>query len=214
MACVTERLVYSQPYLVVRMKKPNVTVSIPYFQCKPFIRRAVESILSQTYSHLTLIVVNDGDPDSPWEELSDVDDPRLIRFDLAVNRGPYFVNDVILRATPDPYLMVQDADDWSDPERISLLLEIIREDHAVAAFSAENRHFLPGKKITARQFERFPGLAQPLTYQYEFRANNHGLFMAEALRNVGGYYGGFRIAYDRLLINFLLILRWKYCFKI
>src|SRR5262245_35812210 len=88
----------------------RVTVSIPYFRCKPYICRAVESILEQTYHHLTVVVVNDGDPEPPWDQLAHIDDPRLVRFNLAANYGRYFVDAVVLNATPDLYFVVQDAD--------------------------------------------------------------------------------------------------------
>ncbi|MCB0126906.1 MAG: glycosyltransferase, partial [Caldilineaceae bacterium] len=48
---------------------PSVIVSLPYFRAKPYIARAVESILAQSYPHLTLVVVNDGDEEPPWPAL-------------------------------------------------------------------------------------------------------------------------------------------------
>src|SRR5262245_6669645 len=99
-----------------------VTVVITHYQCRAYIRQAVESILNQTHANLTLVVVNDGDPDPPWPELAHIGDRRLVRFDLSRNYGLYFAIQVVLAATDAPFFAVQDADDWSDPPRIARLL--------------------------------------------------------------------------------------------
>src|SRR5712692_1784143 len=101
-----------------KSNKTHVTVSIPYFQCKQYICKAVESILGQSHTNLTLVVVNDGDDDPPWDQLTYIDDPRLVRFDMRSNHGRYFADTVVLNATTDNYLVIQDADDWSEPDRI------------------------------------------------------------------------------------------------
>jgi hypothetical protein len=44
-----------------------------------------------------------------------------------------------------------------------------------------------------------------LTSQYIHRGWHHGLFRRESLQRIGGYYGGFRIAYDVFLMNLLLM---------
>lgn len=180
-------------------RPPQVTVSLPYFACKPYVRRAVTSILKQTYDHLRLVVINDGDPDLPWPVLDDIDDPRLVRFDLRENRGRYFADAVVLAATADPYFLVQDADDWSEPTRLETLVQLLRRTHADAALSAQIVHMADGRQC----LENFSDFDQPLQPRLRHRANHHGLFRTDALRRVGGYDGGFRIGYDTLLVNLL-----------
>jgi len=82
-----------------RINNFHVTVSLSYFQRKEQVRRATESILGQTYTNLTLIVVNDGDDDPPWDQLADIRDSRLVRFDLKSNHGRYFADAVVLNST-------------------------------------------------------------------------------------------------------------------
>src|SRR5437588_10894426 len=69
------------------MSDARVTACIPYFQTRRYIRRAVESLLKQTYHNLTVVVVNDGDPEPPWRELADINDRRLVRVSLPYNFG-------------------------------------------------------------------------------------------------------------------------------
>jgi glycosyltransferase involved in cell wall biosynthesis len=182
-----------------------VTVSIPYYRCKPYIRQAVESILRQTHTNLTLVVVNDGDPDPPWDVLADIQDPRLIRFDLSSNHGRYFADAVVLNATTDPYFMIQDADDWSEPDRISVLLAGLDQDQADAALSSLYRCESTHPIRQARQVETYPDLHSELTTRLHHRASHVGLYKTRTLKTIGGYYGGYRIGYDTLLISLLLM---------
>jgi len=186
-----------------RAENLHVTVSIPFHGHPRMLRRAVESILQQTHRELTAVVVNDGGP-SPWSALEGLDDPRLVRFDLPVNRGRYFADAVVLASSRSPFFLVQDADDWSEPQRIATLLRRLRAEHASGAVSASRRHRGTSRGALAA-VETWPALARPLTAALEHRANHHGLFRAEALRAIGGYYGGFRIGYDTLLVNLLLM---------
>ena len=179
----------------------RVTVALPYFQCQPYIRQAVESVLAQTYCDLILVVINDGDLEPPWDELAHIDDPRLVRFDLPMNRGLYFVNAVALNATPDAYFATQDADDWSEPQRIARLLEALQRENAVCAVSGGVRHTTENGIQTATPYDGFPQRNQPLIGKFYHRATHQGLYRTQTLRAIGGYYAGVRIAYDMLLTN-------------
>lgn len=182
----------------------RVTVSIPYANCREYIVQAVESILAQQYANLRLIVVNDGDPRPPWDLLAHIDDPRLVRFDLPGNFGRYFADAVVVEATPDPLFLVQDADDWSAPERIETLLTAMRAEQAVGAVSAAFNHHQKGEqRVKVKDY--FPHRGEPLTAENVHRLNHHGLFDVAALRRIGGYYAGQRIGHDTLICNLLLM---------
>src|ERR1700729_1819257 len=171
-----------------------ITVSLPYFGCRPLLRRAVESILAQTHGDLTLIVLNDGEQPGPWDLLADIKDRRLVRFDLDANRGRYFADEVALSATSDRYFMIQDADDWSSLDRAALLYEALREDNAGAAFSAIERYVAGEPHELSTPGCTLPPLPQLTSIAYHF-----GLYRTQSLRAIGGYYGGFRFGYDTVI---------------
>jgi glycosyltransferase involved in cell wall biosynthesis len=182
--------------------RSTVTVSIPCYCNRTTIRRAVDSILGQTYRNLRVVVVKDGDPDPPWDLLTDIDDPRLVRVDLEVNRGRYFADAVVLGATPDAYFMPQDADDWSEPDRVERLLDRLRLEGTDVAYSHSYKCLSDSPED--RWVERFAELSTPLGDAFIHRANYPaGLYRADALRRIGGVFGGLRIGYDSLLVNLL-----------
>lgn len=198
--------------------RQQVTASVPCFGDARYLRRAVESLLAQTHRALTVVVVSDGDPNPPWKQLAHIRDPRLVRFELERNHGPYFVHQVVLGASLAPFLLIQDADDWSAPDRVRTLLRMLHRDGSDMAFSAWQQYTQEagGALRTAsvrwrradrdaRKRERF--LFDPiLTDDFINRASHHGVFRAATVKRLGGYYGGFRINYDTLLTNLLLMV--------
>ena len=177
----------------------QVTISIPYRGCGDYVVQAVRSALAQTHRNLTVVVVNDGDPVPPWDLLAGIDDPRLVCFDLDRNRGRYFADAVVLAATASPYFAPQDADDWTEPDRIATLLRTLRETHSVGVFSGHVEHY-PGGQARPVRLDR---VRQPVGDRLVHRALHVGLFDADALRALGGYYAGFRVGYDTLLVTLL-----------
>lgn len=183
-----------------------VTACIPTFRCTPYLRSAVTSLLNQTYPFLRVIVINDGDPSPPWPCLADITDPKLVRFDLKENRGPYFALAIALEATPDPFFLIQDADDWSAPHRVATLLHLLQRDGTSYTYStlAQFHDGAGGIMVDKPLFSSRPNTV-PGTH-LSSRIPHHGLFRTEILRQLGGYYGGFRYGYDEFLTNLLLLV--------
>ncbi|MBV8629696.1 MAG: glycosyltransferase family 2 protein [Silvibacterium sp.] len=194
----------------------RVLACIPYFHCRRYIRRAVLSMLNQTHRDMTVVVINDGDPQPPWDLLADIADSRLVRFTIAANYGPYFANAIALNATSAPYFLMQDADDWSVPTRASELLDRLEAEGSDLAVSAQPQYVetAHGQRI----FDvRWAGIAKngssphrftvnlTLGPEFAYRAPHAGLFRSDSIRRVGGYYGGFRIGYDTILTNHILM---------
>jgi glycosyltransferase involved in cell wall biosynthesis len=177
----------------------TVTVSIPCWRSPRTIRRAVDAVLAQDHTDLTLIVVNDGDTQTPpWPALADLDDPRLVRFDLGENRGRYFCDAVTLAACTTPWWMPHDADDAADPAWISTLLDAATTQHAKAAFCGTQVHADPNLPKVPPPTE--PGPERP-AMEPAFRHGFHmaGLWNTQFLRQLGGPHPNFRVAFDSMM---------------
>jgi|SRR5271166_817934 len=114
-----------------------ITACVAHYRCQRYIKRAVESLLDQSYPWVRVIVINDGDPVAPWRELASIRDARLVRFNLKANHGCFFCWEVARRATPDHFFMMQDADDWAAPDRAAALLSSMLEAKSDLAVSAQ-----------------------------------------------------------------------------
>jgi len=181
----------------------HVVACIPYYKCQQYVRRAVDSLLAQTHKNLTIVVINDADFDTPpWPVLADIDDPRLVRFDLQENRGPYFATEIVLRSIDAPYLLIQDADDWSHPERVEILLSKLCKEKSDFVYSTEYKfeEDRTGKiNLIGKIFIDSPDVNRNGALQWKFP--HHGIFRAAYLNKIGGYYGGYMTTYDLYLTH-------------
>ncbi|MET3912769.1 glycosyltransferase involved in cell wall biosynthesis [Bradyrhizobium sp. S3.3.6] len=182
-----------------------ITACIPTYRCNSYLYHSVTSLLEQSHRKIRVIVVSDGDPTNPWPILSQIDDPRLIRFDLGENRGPYFCRAVAAAATEDPFLLVQDADDWSVPTRVETLLNKLCTNRSDYAFSTLRRFHDRHDRIEAGERIFSAGPQGLLDQRLQYRAPHHGLFRRSSLAALGGFYGGFKFGYDVLLTNLFLL---------
>jgi len=97
------------------LQTPLVSVVIPTYNRAATLPRAIKSVLSQDYTNLELIIVDDASTDGTHEILSKLDDPRVrvivheenTGFAGALNTGAY--------AARGEFVAFQDSDDeWLD----------------------------------------------------------------------------------------------------
>ncbi|MEO6241405.1 MAG: glycosyltransferase family A protein [Bacteroidia bacterium] len=98
-----------------------VSVIIPVYNAAEFVKASVESILSQSYHEIEIIIVNDGSTDGSAEKLNSFSDPRIKLFHIQNGGVANALNAALLHAT-GKYIARQDADDISTPDRIKLLV--------------------------------------------------------------------------------------------
>jgi glycosyltransferase involved in cell wall biosynthesis len=70
---------------------------MPVYNVAPFVRAAVESVLSQSWTDLELIIVDDGSTDSTAREIAEIGDPRIV-FVRLEHSGPPQARNAALRA--------------------------------------------------------------------------------------------------------------------
>lgn len=176
----------------------SVIVTMPYYKVGPLLRRAVESILNQTYQDWRLIIVNDADPEPPWQYIDDLNDPRIVRFDLKENRGRYFADAVIFEACQPEWWALADPDDVSYPKRFERMLDVAQDTGV--AFGPWKIHRINGTSYVSDK-----GLwEKPARYKVKYLGGyGPGLISGKRIRRAGGFHPGYRVAYDNLLLNLI-----------
>ena len=107
---------------------PLVSVLMPVFNGEKFLREAVDSILSQTFTEFEFIIIDDGSTDKTKEIIYHYKDPRIQYFSYNKNKGFIFALDYGLRKATGDWIARMDQDDVSYPKRLEeqisfLLLE-------------------------------------------------------------------------------------------
>lgn len=131
-------------YSDAKKSLPLVSVVIPSYNHARYVGKAIESVLSQTYSNIELIVVDDGSKDDSREIIRELANRHGFRAILnEVNRGQSYALNSALATASGEYVSLLPSDDWYLPEKIALQVNKFLEcDESVGVvYAAGLRYF-------------------------------------------------------------------------
>lgn len=114
--------------------EPLVSVVIPMYNRENTIRRAVESVLDQTYKNIEVIVVDDASTDRSVETVQSIHDDRIKIICLADNQGANHARNVGIQAAIGEYIAFQDSDDEWFPTKLEIQVNYLLENNLQAVF--------------------------------------------------------------------------------
>jgi len=116
------------------MKEPLISVIIPAYNAASSIARALDSVLSQTFTDFEILVVNDGSPDTPELE-SVLDSYRThIIYHKQENRGAGAARNVGVNNARGQLLAFLDADDYWLPNYLESQMGVLQKSGADAVY--------------------------------------------------------------------------------
>ena len=121
-----------------------LTVGLPVHNAMPYLPEAVESILKQSVAHFQLLAIVDGSTDGSLEYLHSIRDAR-VRVIEQQHCGLTFTLNRMLREATTPWLVRQDADDRSTPDRLAKISRAIAQ-HPDAGMFYSNAAYYPRRK--------------------------------------------------------------------
>ena len=110
----------------------TVGIVIPLHNKRAYVRRAVESVLRQTYQDFNLTVVDDGSTDGSAECVEQISDSR-VRLVRTSRHGPGAARNLGVRATAADWIGLLDADDEWKPTFLHQTVAVAREVPRIAA---------------------------------------------------------------------------------
>jgi glycosyltransferase involved in cell wall biosynthesis len=174
---------------------PRVSVLIGCWNNAETLPRAIESILAQTVSDLELIVVDDGSTDETPEVIQGISDSRLRYLPLEHMGISASLNRGLAEATA-PIVAVQDADDWSLPERLERELAVLDVRPEVAVVGARMREVDPAGEELRPRTAFAAGDVNRALLRFNPIPNSCAAFRRDAAVEVGGYDPRYRYAMD------------------
>jgi glycosyltransferase involved in cell wall biosynthesis len=135
-----------------------VSVVIPAFKQAEFLGDAIRSVLSQTYPHLEIIIVDDASPDNASEVVSGFDDPRVKLITHRQNLGLSAARNTGILASTGEIIALLDADDIFHPEKLQMHMAFLR-DHQEFGVTYNARFELNHSDTTIRWLFRPPTTA-------------------------------------------------------
>jgi glycosyltransferase involved in cell wall biosynthesis len=114
----------------------HISVIMPTFNQCTFIRRAIGSLIRQSFRNWELIIINDGCTDETEEYISDyIGDFRISYIKNDVNTGLGHSLNQGLDASRYEYVAYLPSDDFYFPNHLESLASILRRENVVLAYS-------------------------------------------------------------------------------
>jgi glycosyltransferase involved in cell wall biosynthesis len=150
---------------------PLVSIIIPTYNRAEDLKRALQSVFSQTFEKFEVLVMDDGSTDNTSEVVENLNDAR-IRYEWAKNfGGAARPRNRGLRLARGKYIAFLDSDDWWKPKKLEVSLKYLRQGVDVVY---HDLHMVtkPHQKIFWRK-GRARNLKSPIFY--DLLENGNGL---------------------------------------
>ena len=114
------------------MIKPNVSVLMTVYNGMPFLKEAVESILSQTFENFQFVIIDDCSSDDSFKYLSQLNDSRILLKRNFTNIGQVASLNKGIDLCGGEYIARLDQDDVNMPKRLEEQLNFFNSNKDVS----------------------------------------------------------------------------------
>jgi teichuronic acid biosynthesis glycosyltransferase TuaG len=110
--------------------EPLVSIITPAFNAAKYIKEAIDSVLTQSYSNWELLIVNDGSTDSTGDIAKSYNDNRILYFEQE-KKGVSAARNTALGNMSGHYFCFLDADDILPKDSLKDRLKVFMEDENI-----------------------------------------------------------------------------------
>lgn len=114
--------------------KSFFSVIIPVYNRQLLIKKAIQSVLSQTFSDFEIIVVDDCSTDNSSSEILSINDPRINLIQLKVNSGNAKARNEGWKKANGEWVVFLDSDDFFESAYLENLKNQIKENSTMSFF--------------------------------------------------------------------------------
>lgn len=176
----------------------EVSILIPSYNSRHYLREALESIFAQTYPHWKVIVVDDGSTDNSLSQAEPyISNPRVRLIRSPENEGKSSALNKGLQEIDTPFFLEMDADDWLTPDALEVLMnEAKRVPSYVGLFTGNVIHVYE-KTGVMEHIKTFPSqlmlneLGICTNDRYEIMSANYvpypRFYRTNAVKSIGGW---------------------------
>ena len=126
---------------------PRFSIIVPLYNKASYVRKALDSIISQTFTDWECIIVDDGSTDGSVDVVREmkVEDKILTQS----NSGVAAARNNGVKASGGEYLCFLDADDWWEPTFLEEVDRLINEYPEAGLYATNYVYYKPGKTHVA-----------------------------------------------------------------
>ena len=190
------------------IESPLISVLLSVYNDDKNIKTSIDSILSQSYKNIELLVMDDCSTDKTYDILKDIKDRRLRIFRNKDNKGLTKSLNILIKKSKGQILARQDSDDISLPTRLEVQFENL---HNLQLDGCTTRAYIKNSKRSIPRLSHLLPVSFVIKYKNPFI---HGTLMVKksAVIDVGMYDENIVYAQDYKL--FIELLKKNYKIKI
>ena len=108
----------------------KLSIIVPIYNVEKYLKRCIDSILSQTYIDFEAILIDDGSSDQSGRIIDEYakTDERIVAIHQK-NKGVSAARNAGLQVAKGEYIGFVDPDDWIEPDMYSVLLDMMDSEH-------------------------------------------------------------------------------------
>lgn len=110
---------------------PTVTIYITNYNYGKYIEQSIQSVFSQTYKSIDLIIIDDGSNDNSHEIIKKYENYDNVRTVFQKNKGLNATNNVAINLAKGKYIMRLDADDYLEPSAVGIMVALLEADESL-----------------------------------------------------------------------------------
>lgn len=165
----------------------KVSVLMPVYNAEKYIVDSIESILNQTFSEFEFIIIDDNSNDSSWKIIKEYvsKDKRISAFRNENNLGISNTRNKALSLAVGEYIIWQDSDDISVPNRIEKQLEFMESHPEVAICGGFLQFFNENKNLSIRKYYSDDELIRKYIFRFSPVSQGAAIVRKECFKEVG-----------------------------
>ena len=181
------------------------SIIVPLYNKAPYVRKALDSIISQTFKDWELIIVDDGSIDNSAsiceEYLNSFTRSFVHSFIRQPNAGVAAARNNGVAASHGEYVCFLDADDWWEPTFLEEMDKLIKDYPDAGIYASNYIYYKPGKTHVALSLPR-GYMDYPTAYDESFAMpiwTGATCMPRKIFEEMGGFPRGIKLGEDFLL---------------
>ena len=173
----------------------KVSVCIPTYNRKDYLKETIESILDQTYKDYEIVIVDDGSTDGTEQMIKDAGYP--IRYYWQENKGEAATRNKLIELAQGRYISFIDSDDILMPDAIERMIVFMnRESEDVIVYGSYLRIDQHGNTCGRSKRKLYSGYITKYLFQDIIVHPNGSMFPKKVFQEVGNYDTSLKVCTD------------------
>lgn len=111
--------------------EPVISVVMSVYNGERYLKKSIESILTQSFTNFEFVIINDASTDKTDEIIKLYNDPRIVYIKNETNIGQTKSLNKAIKISRGKYIARMDADDIAFPDRFNIQVEFLNENPTV-----------------------------------------------------------------------------------